>query len=57
MKTNLFKSLAVAAALMLGLSLSASAQNSVVKGVVSEMTETGKAPIIGAGVIIKGKRQ
>ena len=55
MKTSLFKSLAVAAALMLGLSLSAAAQSRVVKGVVSEMTETGKAPIIGAGVIIKGK--
>ena len=55
MKKSLFKTLAVAAALVLGLSLSASAQNSVVKGVVSEMTETGKAPIIGAGVIIKGK--
>ena len=41
MKKSLFKTLAVAAALVLGLSLSASAQNSVVKGVVSEMTEAG----------------
>lgn len=57
MKTSLFKTLAVAAILALGFTLNAGGQNRTVKGVVSEITDNGKSPVIGAGVLIKGTLQ
>lgn len=52
MKKTLLKFLAVAAMLLVG--LSAAAQTRTVKGVVSEKTDNGNEPVIGAGVLIKG---
>ncbi len=54
MKTTFMKTLAVALALLAVGAVSAQAQNRTVRGTVSEVTENGKVPVIGAGVLIKG---
>ena len=54
MKTTFMKTLAVALALLVVGAVSAQAQNRTVRGTVSEVTENGKVPVIGAGVLIKG---
>ena len=54
MKTTFLKTLAVTLALLAAGAICAQAQTRTVKGTVSEVTENGKVPVIGAGVLIKG---
>lgn len=51
---NLFRTMIVFCALVVGASLQMNAQNMTVSGTVVEETDSGLAPIAGVGVLIKG---